>query len=326
MSLQFVWPLAFISLPLPLLIRWLLPPAPHYANVALKAPFFRRIKNLDNKSFSPTTTSKIRTLTWVIWILLVFALARPQLPDVPVELPSGHDLLIAVDISKSMANSDLGSQGVQNDRLSVVKRVVGQFIERREGDRVGLILFGEGPYLQTPLTIDLITVKTMLEEAFIGLVAGKSTAIGDAIGLAIKRLRERTLENRVLILITDGNNNAGEIEPLQAAEWAANEGIHIYVIGLVSDKMQIDTPSGSRYVNTFFELDEKTLQEIASKTSGKYFSARNSVELEDICHKQLDALEPVKAMFSRKKELYLWLVGIALFLSFLLIPLKVYRI
>jgi Ca-activated chloride channel family protein len=323
--IQFAWPFISIVFLLPFLIRWLLPPAPHHANVALKVPFFYRIKELNNKKFVSTTYFKIKSLMWLIWFLLVFASTRPQLPDTPVEQTIGHDLLIAVDISKSMANTDLGSQGTQDDHLSVVKQVVSKFIEKHSEDRVGLILFGERAYLQTPLTFDLITTKNMLQEAFIGLVPSKDTNISEAIGLAIKRLKNKNQENKALILITDGNNTAaGEIQPLQAAEWANNEGINIYVIGLVSDKIRTDTPTGSKA--TPFDLDEKTLKEIVTKTKGEYFKAGSSAELEEIFHKKLNKLQPVKTMLSHNKELYPWPLGIALFLSFLLIPLKISRI
>jgi Ca-activated chloride channel family protein len=171
--------------------------------------------------------------------------------------------------------------------------VAGEFIERRRGDRVGLILFGSRAYLQTPLTFDTTTTATLLAESEIGL-AGRETAIGDAIGLAVKRLREDATAQRVLIVLTDGANTSGEMEPLQAAQFAAREGMTIYTIGVGADEMMIQDVFGSRVVNPSADLDEDTLRSIAEQTGGRYFRARDTAELEEI-YLQLDELEPVES-------------------------------
>ena len=172
----------------------------------------------------------------------------------------------------------------------VVKQVAGDFIERRAGDRVGLILFGRRAYLQTPLTFDRQTTRALLEESAIGL-AGKETAIGDAIGLAVKRLREEPEQNRVLVLLTDGANTAGAVEPLKAADLAAAEGLKIYTIGVGADEMMVRSLFGSRRINPSADLDERALTAIADKTGGRYFRARDTRSLMQI-YGILDELEP----------------------------------
>jgi Ca-activated chloride channel family protein len=181
-------------------------------------------------------------------------------------------------------------------RIDAVKQVVGEFIERRRGDRLGLILFGSNAYVQAPLTFDRNTVQRFLREAQLGF-AGRETAIGDAIGLAVKRLRERPADSRVLILLTDGANNAGEVEPLDAARLAADNGVKIHTIGIGSDKLVMPglfgSSFGSKVVNPSRDLDEDTLREIADRTGGNYFRARDPAELINI-YQLLDALEPVE--------------------------------
>jgi len=177
------------------------------------------------------------------------------------------------------------------------------------------VLFGEQAYLQTPLTFDRDTVLTMLDEAQIGL-AGRATAIGDSIGLAIKRLRENANSNRVLILMTDGANTAGEVDPLQAADLAAREGLTVYTIGIGADEMLVRSLFGTRRVNPSADLDERTLQTIAAKTGGQYFRARDLAELEAI-YQLLDELEPVERdpqTFRPTKALFYWPLAAALLL------------
>jgi len=181
---------------------------------------------------------------------------------------------------------------------------------------VGLILFGTQAYLQTPLTFDRKTVITLLNESAIGL-AGDNTAIGDAIGLAVKRLKNQPANSRVLILLTDGANTAGEVSPIKAAELAAENQLKIYTIGIGADEMQVRSFFGSRTVNPSRDLDEKTLTAIADTTGGRYFRARNTEELDKI-YQLLDELEPVekdKQYYRPRSELYPWPLGLALALS-----------
>jgi Ca-activated chloride channel family protein len=224
------WPWLLLALPVPALLRWLLPPARPLSGRALRLP---RRAGLAGLAAEPDHLSRRWGLGGLlIWLLLMTAVARPQWLGEPVALPvAGRDLILAVDISGSMDQQDYSLGDRPASRLDVVRAVASRFIDRRDQDRIGLILFGTRPYVQTPLTYDRETVAQMLEEAVVGL-AGRDTAIGDAIGLGVKRLREQPRDNRVLVLLTDGANSAGALDPRQAAALAAELGIRIYAIGL----------------------------------------------------------------------------------------------
>jgi len=314
--IHFDWPWVAVLLPLPLIMRFLLRPVEFNETAALRVPFFQEVQQQSSLSRPSINNSRLLLLAVLAWLLLVLAAMRPQWLGEFVEIPvSGRDLMLAVDLSGSMEERDFVIKDKQVDRLTATKWVAGQFIERRVGDRLGLILFGEQAYLQTPLTFDRKTVKTLLYEAAIGL-AGQSTAIGDAIGLAVKRLREREEQSRVLILLTDGANTAGAVQPLAAAELAAREGLKIYTIGIGADEMIVRSIFGSRRVNPSAELDEKTLRAIADKTGGRYFRARDTEELEQI-YALLDELEPIEKdvqRFRPQSALFYWPLALALLL------------
>ena len=319
--IHFEWPWVFCLIPLPWLLRKLLSPAELARDAALRVPFLDDFKSLTGKAVVEKTSRVKLWLAAIAWLLLVIAAARPQWIGEAVEIPiSGRDLMLAVDLSLSMEQEDFQLKGRIINRLEASKMVAGDFIERRTGDRIGLILFGEQAYLQTPLTFDRKTVRTLLNESALGL-AGKSTAIGDAIGLAVKRLREREEEgetiNKVLILLTDGANTAGVIEPLHAADLAAHEGLKIYTIGIGADEMLVRSLFGSQRINPSRDLDEDTLTKIAEKTGGKYFRARDTKELVEI-YSILDELEPVEhdpQQFRPQKALFHWASGTALLLA-----------
>ncbi|MDH3513091.1 MAG: VWA domain-containing protein [Gammaproteobacteria bacterium] len=322
--MQFAWPWMFLLLPLPWFARRFLPPAEPSRGAALRVPFLRELAR-------PGQVTRLSHRQWPLWLalsawlLMVVASGRPQWLGDPVTLPvSGRDLVLAVDLSQSMQERDFQIRGQWVDRLTATKWVANDFIARREGDRIGLILFGEQAYLQTPLTFDRTTVLTLLNEAQIGL-AGRATAIGDAIGLAVKRLRGDERPNRVLILMTDGANTAGEVEPLQAAELAAREGLTIYTIGIGADEMIVRGLLGTRRVNPSADLDEETLRAIAAQTGGQYFRARDTAELDEI-YRLLDELEPVESdpeTFRPVSTLYYWPLAGALALISLLMLIKV---
>ena len=261
------------------------------------------------------------------WLLLVLAAARPQWVGEAVQLPlSGRDLMLAVDLSGSMKERDFVIEGERVDRLTATKWVAGDFIERRVGDRIGLILFGDKAYLQTPLTFDRKTVKTLLDEAAIGL-AGKQTAIGDAVGLAIKRLQRSPDQSRVLILLTDGANTAGEVDPERAAEIASRTGLKIYTIGIGADRMTVRSLFGSQVINPSRELNERVLKALADKTGGRYFRAKNSTELAQI-YQLLDELEPVEQesrLFRPVRALYHWPLACSLILASLVLAIPLLR-
>jgi Ca-activated chloride channel family protein len=227
--------------------------------------------------------------------------------------------LLAVDISGSMEREDMQLNGRMVNRLVAVKEVVGDFVIERQGDRLGLILFGAKAYLQTPLTFDRKTMQTLLYEAQLGF-AGNGTAIGDAIGLSVKRLQERPENHRVVILLTDGANNAGELDPLKAAELASRAKVKIYTIGIGAEVMESRSIFGSRITNPSADLDEKTLTGIAQATGGKFFRARNPQELSAI-YSELNRLEPIEQDAETIRPiaaLYHWPLALAFALSLLL--------
>ncbi len=319
------WPWVLAALPAPWLVRRLLPAAAPTEGAALRVPFFEEVAALRGPAASERRAKALRLgLVWLVWLLLLLAAARPQWLGDPVALPqTGRDLVLAVDISGSMDTPDMELNGEQATRLDVVKQVAGRFIARRVGDRIGLILFGTNAYVQTPLTFDRTTVRTMLNQAAIGL-AGKATAIGDAIGLAVKRLRQGKQGQRVLILLSDGANTAGEVDPRQAAKLAAEAGLKIYTIGLGAEAMRVQGLFGSSLVNPSSDLDEETLRDVAKTTGGAYFRAKDTRALERIYH-ELDKLEPARKdsrLFRPVKALFYWPLAAALALSALLAAMR----
>lgn len=323
--IQFLWPWVFLALPLPWLCHSLLPKAAN-RDASLYVPFFTSLSQIE--STAPRVGARNRlvaVLAILAWLLLVLAASRPQYVGDPIQLPTtGRDLMLAVDISGSMEAQDIQLNGQNATRLQVVKSVVGEFVERRTGDRLGLILFAARAYTQAPLTFDRDTVETLLYEAEIGIIEENATAIGDAIGLGVKHLRERPEASRILILLTDGVNNAGEVTPLQAGDLAARESIKIYTIGIGADASTTNSLFGPRTINPSADLDEDTLTRIAVNTGGQYFRARNREELEGI-YEILDQLEPVEQeaeTFRPTSALFYWPLGAALALSFLIALLR----
>jgi Ca-activated chloride channel family protein len=322
------WPLLLLALPLPLLVRWFMPPQSVATDAALKMPFIEELGQVSHVSMASTKQWAL----WVgsiAWVLLVLATCRPQWLGEPIEQAvSGRDLMLAIDVSGSMDEHDFFINDEPVDRLTATKQVATAFINRRLGDRLGLILFGTTAYLQTPLTFDRKTVSTLLDEAFIGITDDEpATSIGDAIGLAVKRLKDEKQNSRVLILLTDGANTAGEISPLQAAQLAADINLKIYTIGVGADEKIVRSFFGNRRVNPSRDLDEKTLTTIAELTEGRYFRARNQEELDGI-YKLLDLLEPVekdKQYYRPMKELYPWPLGGALVLMTVLALFRLRR-
>ena len=293
--IEWLWPWAFAIAPAPLLVRIFMRPSQRTES-ALTVPNLIAFSAAEVNHSNDWQRQLLKlALVWLTWLLLVAASARPQWTGDPVTLPtSGRDLMLAVDISGSMATKDMRVNDEFLDRLTIVKAVVGQFAQARLGDRVGLILFGTNAYLQAPFTFDLKSVNRLLVEAPVGIAGGK-TAIGDAIGLAVKRLRQRPHDEKVLILLTDGANNVGEVEPAKAAELAARDGITIYTVGVGADEMRLPSvfrALGNRVTNPSADLDETTLRDIAEVTAGQYFRARDPQALMQI-YTKIDELEPV---------------------------------
>ena len=345
LKLEWLWVLSL--LPLPLLYRFLLPRAKSSEEAVLRVPFVQDFSELTASGIRASRSKWVLWFAALAWVCLVFAAARPQWMGDPIELPvSGRDIMMAVDLSGSMEMEDFVLAGSKRvDRLTATKAVAGDFIERRVGDRIGLILFGRQAYVQTPLTFDRETVKTLLYESAIGL-AGKETAIGDAVGLAVKRFRDMEHDSAatspdkdpehamdsandsvsdantekqksILILLTDGANTAGEVEPVKAAELAAQAGLKIYTIGIGADELIVPSLFGARRIDPSADLDEGTLRAIAEKTGGRYFRARDTRELEKIYH-LLDELEPIARetkSFRPRTALFAWPLSAALLLG-----------
>jgi Ca-activated chloride channel family protein len=317
--IRFEWWWLFVLLPLP----WLLARLEAYQRLrrkttvqayipaAVRVPFYAlAVSTVSHASSRPSGTQsrRLKLLMLLTWLGLIAAIMRPQWVGEPIAQTSrARDLMLAIDISPSMQETDLILENRQVPRLTVVKQVISQFLEAREGDRIGLILFGAQPYIQAPLTYDRTTVNLLLQEAGLGM-AGNATAIGDAIGLAIKRLRSRPADSRILILLTDGANTAGEVSPEQAATLAAEAGIKIYTIGVGADEILRRSLFGMRKENPSADLDEQLLQAIAQTTGGDYFRAKSTGELEFI-YEAINQLEPVEqaARFFRPTTEYFWI-------------------
>jgi Ca-activated chloride channel family protein len=306
------WPWMALLLPLPwIMLRTRRAAGPNGS--ALYLPFAASVA-------APTATVTVPrgllALLAAIWALLVLAGMRPQWLGQPLPLPTtGRQVMLAIDCSGSMASQDM--EGGES-RLQVVQQVAGHFIDQRRGDQIGLILFGTRPYLQAPLTTDIPTVHQFLDEAVVG-VAGPQTAIGDAIGMAIKELRRRqstgeaTTQQSVLILLTDGGNDAGVMPPLEAARLAAQTGLRIFTIGVGAAAQQ------SLFALTMgnSDLDVDLLQKIASITGGEYFRATDAQALSSVYHR-IDELEPApgdKRWLRPAAEWFTWPLALALLLS-----------
>ncbi len=315
--IELLWPWVFVLLPMPLLMARL--PRVNSRQIStIRYPLFSRLPA--NQKTQNSANHLIKITSWLMWLALLTAAARPQWVGEAVALPvEGRDLMLAIDLSGSMEQQDMQLNGRPVDRLTALKNVAGDFIQRRQGDRLGLILFGERAYLQAPFTFDIQTVNRLLQEAAIGL-AGKSTAIGDAIGLAVKKMRAMDSGNRVLILLTDGANTAGVISPLKAAQLAKAEAVKIYTIGFGAEEMIVNSFfGGQRRINPSSDLDEATMIRIAELTGGQYFRATNTQELEAI-YDRLNELEPLTEedrFYRPTKALYYWPLGAFVALSLL---------
>jgi len=311
---ELAWPWLLPLLPLPILAWWLLPPY-RARQASVQIPFFDRLAAATGQTPQRGAVVLRRRavqmiVAALIWILLVTALARPQWVGNPVTREvSARDLILGIDISGSMDQRDFKtSDGAMLTRLDGVKRVVKEFIARRKGDRVALILFGTRPYVQVPFTQDLQTAQELLEQTQVGM-AGQQTAIGDTIGLAIKTFATSTAKEKLLILLTDGNDTASRVPPEHAADIARQNELAIYTIG-VGDP----TASGEDRV------DLSVLQSVASTTGGHFFRAEDGAQLQAI-YTDIDRLAPARLQtlsWRPKLPLFQWPLGAAVMLSLLL--------
>lgn len=286
----FAWPAWLLAVPLPwLLARWrVVPPS---GGAALRLPIAARIESMVAERGHATTRHGAGLVAPLVWLLLCIAAARPQQLGEPVQPPvRGRDLMIALDLSGSMSEPDMELGGAIVDRLTAAKAVISDFIDRRAGDRLSLLVFGREAHVLTPSTADRETVRDQLADTVVGL-AGQETAIGDAIGLAVRRLRAQESGQRVLVLLTDGVNTAGSLDPIRAAQIAADEGVRIHAIAFGGDGtmslfgLRLPMPGGDY-------TDPKVLRDVAAITGGRFFQAKDTGELVGI-YAEIDRLEPV---------------------------------
>lgn len=305
---ELAWPWVFVLVPLPWLLRWWLRPAAPEQALHLPHPGL----HLD----TPERQGRGAWRTWLLvfaWLALLVAAARPQWVGPPqAQQRSGRALMLAVDLSGSMRTDDMQLGGQPVSRFGAVEAIAGDFIARRSGDEMGLILFGSRAFLVTPLTYDLHAVQAQLQGAAVGL-AGTETAIGDAIGVAVKRLAGQPEQARVVVLLTDGVNNAGNIAPLDAAHAAKAAGVRVYTIGIGATEMSIPDLFGTHTVNPSADLDEGMLRSIATQTGGHYFRATDSKQLAE-AYRAIDALEPMPRQgpsLRPRHELFRWPLALA---------------
>jgi len=312
-NFQFAYPLVALLAPLPIFIYWLLPAIKNRSS-ALIFPYFNSATKISKQKPRKASYIKKRswltsTLMYIIWLLLLVSLASPELVGKPErKIKTTRNFLIVADLSFSMANKDWKINKKPVTRWEAVKSLMKDFIVRRESDRMGLVFFGSNAYIQAPFTTDLTTVQTMLDEADVGM-AGQITNIGKAIIKGMGLFERDSIQNKVILLLTDGVDSGTEILPLDAASMAKKEGVIIYTIG-------IGDPGSSSS-----DLDEQTLTEIAELTGAKYFRAKDIKALENI-YKELDKLEPVEyeeESYTPKTLLYFYPLGLALALGLLMV-------
>jgi len=301
----------FLLLPLPLLLRWLLP-AWSQRRPAVRLPGFDSlVMQLGLKSepgASVRRRSKVQALLFIlVWGLVITATARPQWLEPPLtrEVPA-RDLLLAVDLSGSMATEDfITPAGEKIDRLSAVKQVLDDFLRHRKEDRVGLIVFGSAAFVQVPFTQDLNVVSQLLNETSVRM-AGPKTAFGDAIGLGITLFERSKLKQRVMIVLTDGNDTGSDVPPAEAAVIARDKGIVIHAVAIGDP-----TSAGEQ------ALDKAALQSVADTTGGQFYFARDRDALEMV-YKKLDEMASRKVetvSYRPKKDLFVWPLGAAFVLA-----------
>ena len=316
----------FWLLLLPFLVYMFFPRAKSYSDISLRVPFIEDLKNIknevDNKHFPKFSEKFLFSLKvmylFLMWGLLVLAASRPQFLGEPFKLKTqNRDIMLVIDISTSMLQKDFRVKNINIDRLTAVKYVVSEFIKQRKDDRLGLILFGTRAYLQSPLTFDKAAISEILQNTDAGM-AGNSTSIGDALGMALKNIKnDKDKENKAIILLSDGESNDGFLSMAQAIDMAEKEGIKVYTIGVGSEAGFI----GSIFNIKSGELDEKSLKELAKRTKGNYFRATNLASLQQI-YQQIDKMEPKTNdadIIQEKRELFYLPLLVVLLLSVVLI-------
>lgn len=321
---EFAWPWMILLLPLPWLLRRWWRPAPPGKALHLPQPGVQLSAVADRRAHGAAPW-----LLALAWLCLLAAAARPQWLGPPqAQQRSGRALMLAVDLSGSMRTPDMELAGQSVTRFGAVKAIAGDFISRRGGDELGLILFGSQAFLVTPLTYDLSAVRAQLQGAVVGL-AGSQTAIGDAIAVAVKRLAALPEQARVLVLLTDGVNNAGSITPREAARAAKAAGVRIYTIGIGATRMSVPGFFGMQMVNPSADLDADMLTTIAKDTGGRFFRATDSSQLAE-AYRTINALEPMPQQgpaLRPRHELFRWpLLASLVLLLLAIVPRRLTRV
>jgi len=291
--IEFAWPWIFLLLPLPIVV--ILMQSQNRLNNSILVPpsvagSLRKIEQQKRQLGFDLSTLRL-VLLGFSWTFLLIAIAQPFKPETGSASPaSGRAVSLLIDLSTSMERRDFSIEENPVDRLVVVKKIAGQFIDSRKGDRIGLVLFGSEAFIASPLTYDTESVNTVLQSSGIGM-AGRTTAMGDALGLAIKSLRDDPAEEKAIVLLSDGTSNAGTAEPEDAAELAKQLGITVHTIGLGSDN---SANEDQQFQSASADLDEATLNSIASASGGKFFRAHTTTELQEI-YREIDTLESADA-------------------------------
>jgi Ca-activated chloride channel family protein len=300
--LQFAWPWAIAAVAMPLVAALVVPRAAPLS-ASLRVPFFEAARGWARAGRGARCNLRL-VLSLAAWAMLVAAACRPQWLGEPIGVQaSGRSMLLALDISASMRAAALGPE----PGLWVMRRTAREFVATRAGDRIGLIVFGTKAYVQVPLTFDLHAVTEMIDQAYIGL-AGEGTALGDAIALAVLRLRTMRTDERVLVLLTDGSSTDGVMSVPDAARLARHHRVRVYAIGIGDPSVPLRRGEG---------LDEESLKRVAAQTGGRYFRASDAAAFAGVTH-ELERLEPTaheERHYRRREELYLWPLGVALALA-----------
>jgi len=326
---SFACPFMALLLLLPFVARFILSskeggaeaPEVSFPNIArLEAAFTR-------EELSTQSNRLYYAVLALLWLCLTGALMQPQLVDKFTEVRNkGYDIMLAVDLSGSMKALDYVMDGHRTSRIDVIKSVVSEFVGQRQGDRVGLVLFGTNAYLHVPLTLDTLSVRKMLNNTEVG-EAGDATAIGDAIGIAVRNLRDRPQNSRILVLLTDGGDNSSTVPPLEAAKLAKEYGIRVYTIGVGTTGIVPIPDRNGRIVQAQFDIDEDLLKKIAEMTDGGYFRATDTETLQKV-YGQINKLEKSESetkSYVIRQPLYRYPLGAALCLLFLLSLMPVYK-
>ncbi|MBO7484275.1 MAG: VWA domain-containing protein [Alphaproteobacteria bacterium] len=322
---SFLWPFIALFLPFPWILRRLLSPvfSDNQSKGAIKVPFFQRLEQI---SGAKTTLSQSNPV-WAIlaWFCFVLSAMRPMWLGAPIPVQdNARNIMLALDVSGSMAEEDFDLKGRPVTRLDMLKNLTDDFIQSRSGDNIGLVIFGSEAYVYAPLSPDIKTLQELNSEIGIG-IAGQQTAIGEALALATQNSTSVPAESRIVILMSDGYANAGTVSVEDGLKLAQNQGVKVYTVGIGSSAKIVQDFFGMVQVNPSLDLDEKTLKEIADATGGKYFRAKTTKDLNEIFD-TINKLEPVeqKEHFIRpQKELFYIPLMVGMFFFLLAIRRRV---